>query len=161
MCVKCTRNITPVNEMCLVETCQVNGSSPFNVPDMFLPVSRCLRPQCQSIRESIIRQGHSILAHLGGHKTVTYLREQVWWKTMVRDITDYCKSCPVCTASKSPTEKPRGLLKTMPVPTHPWQYIGIDFVGSLPESSNRNGSYDVLLLTGGRLRRQVPAGERD
>ena len=100
----------------------------------------------QSIRESIIRQGHSILAHLGGHKTVTYLREQVWWKTMVRDITDYCKSCPVCAASKSPTEKPRGLLKTMPVPTHPWQYIGIDFVGPLPESSNRNGSYDMICV---------------
>ena len=48
MCVKCTRNITHVPEMCLVETCQVNCSSPFNVPDMFLPVSRCLRPSVTS-----------------------------------------------------------------------------------------------------------------
>ena len=46
MCGKCTRDITHVPEMCLVETCQVNGSSPFNVPDMFLPVSRHLHPQC-------------------------------------------------------------------------------------------------------------------
>ena len=30
----------------LVVTWQVNRSSPFNVPDMFLPVSRCPRPQC-------------------------------------------------------------------------------------------------------------------
>jgi len=30
----------------LVVTCQVNGSSPFNVPDMFPPVSRGPRPQC-------------------------------------------------------------------------------------------------------------------
>jgi hypothetical protein len=100
----------------------------------------------QSIRETIIRQGHSLLAHLGGHKTVTYLRDQVWWKTMVQDVTDYCKSCQTCAMSKSPTEKPRGLLKTMPVPTHPWQYIGIDFVGPLPESSNRNGSYDMICV---------------
>jgi transposase InsO family protein len=100
----------------------------------------------QSIREVVIRQGHSILAHLGGHKTLTYLRDQVWWKTMVQDVTDYCKSCPTCAASKSPTEKPRGLLKTMPVPTHPWQYIGIDFVGPLPESSNRNGAYDTICV---------------
>ena len=49
MCVKCTRNITDVPEMCLVETCQANGSSPFNVPDMFLPVSRCLCPQCKLV----------------------------------------------------------------------------------------------------------------
>ena len=46
MCVKCARNITHVPEMCLVETCQVNGCSPINGPDMFLPVSRCLCPQC-------------------------------------------------------------------------------------------------------------------
>ena len=50
MCVKCARNITHVPEMCPVETCQANGSSPFNVPDMFLPVSRCLRPQCEFLR---------------------------------------------------------------------------------------------------------------
>ena len=64
----------------------------------------------------------------------------------VQDVTDYCKACPTCATSKSPTEKPRGLLKTMPVPTHPWQYIGIDFVGPLPESSNQNGSYDMICV---------------
>jgi len=41
---KCARDITHVPEMCLVETCQVNGSCPFHVPDMFLPVSRGPRP---------------------------------------------------------------------------------------------------------------------
>ena len=100
----------------------------------------------QPIREIIISQAHSILAHLGGHKTLTYLRDQVWWKTMVQDITDYCKACPTCATSKAPTEKPRGLLKTMPVPTRPWQYIGIDFVGPLPESTNRNGAYDMICV---------------
>ena len=100
----------------------------------------------RSIREVVIRQAHSILAHLGGEKTMTYLREQVWWKSMVQDVKDYCKSCSICATSKSPTEKPLGLLKTMPVPTHPWQYIGIDFVGPLPESSNRNGAYDMICV---------------
>jgi hypothetical protein len=100
----------------------------------------------RSIREAVICQGHSLLAHLGGHKTLTYLRDQVWWKTIVKDVTDYCKSCSVCATSKSSTEKPRGLLKTMPVPSHPWQYIGIDFVGPLPESSNRNGTYDTICV---------------
>ena len=100
----------------------------------------------ESVREKIIRQGHSILAHLGGHKTLTYLRDQVWWKTIVQDVTNYCKSCSTCATSKSPMEKPRGLLKTMPVPTHPWQYIGIDFIGPLPESSNRNGSYNMICV---------------
>jgi len=43
---KYIRDIIHVPEMCLVETCQVNVSCPFNVPDMFPPVSRGPHPQC-------------------------------------------------------------------------------------------------------------------
>jgi len=43
-------------------------------------------------------------------------------------------------ALKNPSMHP------VPVPSHPWQYIGIDFVGPLPESSNRNGSYDMICV---------------
>ena len=77
---------------------------------------------------------------------LTYLRDQVWWKTIVWDVNDYCKSCNLCAITKLLTTKPHGLLKTMPVSNHLWQYIGIDFVGPLPESSNRNGSYDMICV---------------
>ena len=77
---------------------------------------------------------------------LTYLRDQVWWRTMVQDVNDYCKSCPTCATSKSSTEKPHGLLKTMPVLSHPWQYIRVDFVGPLPESTNRNRAYDMICI---------------
>ncbi|EIW52096.1 uncharacterized protein TRAVEDRAFT_79503, partial [Trametes versicolor FP-101664 SS1] len=33
------------------------------------------------LREVIIRQAHSILAHLGTKKTLAYLRDEVWWPT--------------------------------------------------------------------------------
>ncbi|KZP03054.1 hypothetical protein FIBSPDRAFT_769535, partial [Athelia psychrophila] len=32
------------------------------------------------LREILISHAHSILAHLGPRKTITYLRENVWWK---------------------------------------------------------------------------------
>ena len=48
--------------MCPVETCQANGSSPFNFPDMFLPVSRCLRPQCQ--RSCLTINGYRVKDHV-------------------------------------------------------------------------------------------------
>ncbi|OAX30696.1 hypothetical protein K503DRAFT_819175, partial [Rhizopogon vinicolor AM-OR11-026] len=32
------------------------------------------------LREIITSHAHSILAHLGPSKTLTYLRENVWWK---------------------------------------------------------------------------------
>ena len=85
----------------------------------------------EQVREVLIKQAHSKLAHLGGEKTATYMRDQVWWKTMVDDITTYCCSCHTCATSKPQQGKPHGKLKTMLVPSHPWQYIGIDFVGPL------------------------------
>jgi hypothetical protein len=77
---------------------------------------------------------------------MTYLRDQVQWKMMIQGITDYCKSCLTCTTSKSPTEKPCRLLKTMLVLTYPWQYIGIDFVGPLPKSMNWNRMFDMICV---------------
>jgi hypothetical protein len=59
----------------------------------------------QNIREVLIRQGHSILAHLGDEKTATYLRDQVWWKSMVKDI---CRSCQTCAVGKPQPRKPHG-----------------------------------------------------
>ena len=100
----------------------------------------------QGVRELLIRQGHSVLAHLGAEKTATYLRDEVWWKTMVNDIEVFCRSCSVCATSKPQNGKPQGKLKTMPIPTRPWQYIDIDFVGPLPESSNRTGGYDMICV---------------
>jgi len=105
-----------------------------------------VRVNGQGVREILIRQGHSILAHLGDKKTATYLRDQVWWKTMVSDIASYCRTCHTCATSKPQSGRPHGKLKTMPVPTHPWQYIGVDFVGPLPESTNRTGGYDMICV---------------
>ncbi|KAG2742091.1 hypothetical protein P692DRAFT_201725674, partial [Suillus brevipes Sb2] len=40
-----------------------------------------LRIDGRSVREIIISQAHSLLAHLGAQKTLTYLRDHVWWKS--------------------------------------------------------------------------------
>ena len=98
------------------------------------------------VREILIKQGHSILAHLSTEKTTTYLRDQVWWKTMVKDVDEYCRACRTCATSKPLAGKPHGKLKTMPVPSRPWQYIGIDFVGPLPGSYNRTGEFDMICV---------------
>ncbi|KZV79372.1 hypothetical protein EXIGLDRAFT_632173, partial [Exidia glandulosa HHB12029] len=53
---------------------------------------------------------------------------------MVPDIRHYCQTCSLCALNRTSTQAPMGKLKTLPVPTHPWQSIGIDFVGPLPAS---------------------------
>ncbi|KAJ2914251.1 hypothetical protein MD484_g6182, partial [Candolleomyces efflorescens] len=100
----------------------------------------------RNAREIVIDEAHSLLAHLGYNKTVGYLREHVWWKDLISDTKAFCDTCAVCKRSKPDNQKPYGLLNPLPVPTAPWEAIGVDFVGPLPLSSNRNGTYDSLTV---------------
>jgi len=94
----------------------------------------------------VIDQAHSLLAHLGARKTLSYLREYVWWDTMVHDISAFCTSCTTCQRSKPLNQKPLGFLNSLSVPSVPWDAIGVDFMGPLPESKDRNGSYDSIMV---------------
>jgi len=98
------------------------------------------------LQETIIDQAHSLLAHLGPRKTLTYLKEYVWWETMSPDVQAFCNSCITCQKSKPPTQKPYGLLNPLSVPSKPWDAIGVDFMGPLPESKDRNGKYDSITV---------------
>jgi hypothetical protein len=108
------------------------------IPDIMLKGRR--------VREMIISHAHSILAHLGAAKTVTYLRQNIWWKGLVSDVLAFCETRATCKISKPNNQAPYGKLETLEVPTRPWETIGVDFVGPLPESSNLNGKFDMLLV---------------
>ncbi len=80
------------------------------------------------------------------HKTLDYLRGEVWWPEIAGDMEVYCHTCSVWAMTKSVTAKPLGLLHLMPVPRRPWQYIAIDFEGPLLLSKMRTGSYDMICI---------------
>ncbi|EJD38758.1 DNA/RNA polymerase [Auricularia subglabra TFB-10046 SS5] len=100
----------------------------------------------RSVRKVVISQAHSILAHLSAHKTLLYVRSIFWWKNMVKDVREFCRTCSTCALNRSNTQAPMGKLKTLPVPTRPWQSIGIDFVGPLLDSMTRTGRFNMLCV---------------
>ena len=107
----------------------------------------------RNVHEIIISEAHSMLAHLGANKTLNYLKDHVWWKDMVSDAKAFCESCITCKKSKPSNQKPYGLLNPLATPSEPWESIGVDFIGPLPQSSNRDGDFDsitvaICLLTG-------------
>lgn len=65
---------------------------------------------------------------------------------MATDIAAFCMSCMTCKQSKPSNQKPYGLLNPLPIPSLPWESIGIDFVGPLSESSNRNGTLNQITV---------------
>ena len=70
---------------------------------------------------------------------------------MAQDIQVFCISCGACAAAKDANSKPRGLLHSLPILDKPWQSIGMDFSGPLPQSNN----FDYLLVIIDRLTSQV------
>ena len=84
----------------------------------------------RSAPEIIISEAHSLLAHLGASKFFS-LWDHVWWKDLVSDTKAFCETCTMCKHSKLSNQKPYGLLNQLPVPSQPWESIGIDFVGDM------------------------------
>ena len=99
--------------------------------------------QGRSAREINISEAHSLLAHLGADKTLDYLRDNVWWKDIITNVKAFCETCKM---SKPSNQKPYGLLNPLGIPSYPWESVGIDFVGPLPESCNRDGQFDSLTV---------------
>lgn len=102
--------------------------------------------QGRSIREIIIEHAHRILAHLGASKTAQYVRARFWWKDIISDVQHYCQTCSLCALNRTNTQAPFGRLQPLPVPSRPWESIGIDFVGPMPGSFNRLGRFDMLCV---------------
>lgn len=119
---------------------------------MLLCIPDCKMDGC-SAQEVVISHSHSILAHLGLRQTLVYLRDHVWWKKMTHNVQAYIDSCATCKHSKPSNQKPYGLLNPLAPPSSPWEAIGVDFVGPLPNSRNCNASFNMIcviidLLTG-------------
>ena len=115
-----------------------NGDRLLGIPDIQI--------EGKKIRMFLIANAHIILAHLGPKKTLTYLRDSCWWKTIQEDVQKFCESCQKCLMNKPNNHQPYGLLQTLPVPSRPWESIGIDFMGPLPESKNRLGKFDTITV---------------
>ena len=100
----------------------------------------------EKLRKVLIKEAHITLAHLSALKTLELLRNSVWWPSMTNDVKDYCASCQKCAMSKPTNQKPYGMLNPPKIPSQPWEVIGIDFVGPLPESKNRDATYDSITV---------------
>lgn len=64
------------------------------------------------------------------------IARKYYWPIVQRDVEAYVKGCDVCLASKIVWYKPYADLQPLPVLTHWWKNLSIDFVTSLSISTN-------------------------
>jgi len=96
-------------------------------------------------RGRALEQVHKLVGHLGDRKTLEVLRRSYWWPTMVRETTLFCRTCDVCARVKASNQVPAGLLHPLPVPSRPWEWCGMDFIGPLPPSELDGEVFDQIL----------------
>ena len=97
---------------------------------------------------------------LTGHFGIDRIRKLVgrkyYWPSLRKDVKNYVKGFDVCLASKSVRHKPYGDLQFLPILTHRWKNLSIDFVTSLPLSADWKGnSYNSILVIVDRLTKMV------
>ena len=61
---------------------------------------------------------------------------------MTRDIRQVVSTCPICQKIKHTRHLPYGLLQPIPIPTHPFEVVTMDFIGELP----RSNGYDSIFV---------------
>ena len=84
-------------------------------------------------RNSIIREAHTslIVGHFDVGKTIAHLQRYCYWPRMNESVSHFIRGCYLCATSK-PRNRKLGLYTPLPVPSHPWERISMDFVGGLP-----------------------------
>jgi transposase InsO family protein len=109
----------------------------------------------RSIREIFLEHYHVATGHLGAKRLTEEMNRHAWWPRMAKDIHKYVSSCPSCQATKKPTDKPTGLLHPLPIPSQPWDSVGIDFVGPVPPSRVSGNTYDYIMVVIDQLTGEV------
>ena len=119
---------------------------------LFRYLGRIVIPHpAEDLRKTLLHEYHDCIAG-GGHsspkRTLAKIMEKFWWRQMSADVQKYCRECVVCKRAK-PVRRGPAPLDTLPIPDHPWQIVGLDYVTSLPESGGpKKGSamYNAILV---------------
>ena len=101
------------------------------------------------IRTELINRLHdnSLASHFEIEKIQELIARKYYWPTLRRDVEDYVRGCNVCLALKAVRHKPYGDLQSLPIPTHRWKDLSMDFVTGLPISTDWKGdSYNSILV---------------
>ena len=98
-------------------------------------------------RNKVMQQYHDnpLAGHLGFSKTLAVIKRNYYWRSMNKDVQEYCSSCEKCLQTKRPTRpiNPSIVLRE-PVP-RPWDTIFLDCLEKLPITREKNRHIVVIV----------------
>ena len=99
--------------------------------------SRLAVPDASDLGQICLRHAHT--SPYAGHgsfaKTRKLLMRSFWRPKLDSSVDTFLKHCLPCQGNKPGNQLPAGLLKPLPVPSRPWQSVGMDLITSLPATT--------------------------
>ena len=99
----------------------------------------------KTLRKEAIRQLHDTptSGHFAANKTLSCVREQLYWVGCGKDVTRYCQCYDLCASWKGPAQKQHRPMKQYNVGA-PMERIAMDVLGPLP-LSHRGNKYLLIV----------------
>ena len=112
--------------------CHQNSKSKFNIKDK-LVVPKTLIPEILNLAHDVPTS-----AHPGFMRTLNKIRKNYFWHNMRNHILNYIKSCLSCVERRGFKKHHKAPLQRMPIPSRPFEMVGLDAVGPLPVTLEGN-----------------------
>jgi transposase InsO family protein len=80
---------------------------------------------------------HPLAGHMGTRRTYDRIKRSFYWNTLHSDVRKYVESCVTCAQHKPRSTRAAGTLSPIQV-SAPFELVGMDIMGPLPESVNGN-----------------------
>ena len=97
----------------------------------------------QRYHSKILKAVHDDMGHQALDRTLSLLRERVYWPTMAQDACEWVKGCRRCHIAKSDYNEPKPKLGNL-ISNNPLDLLCIDFTKVDP---SRTGKENVLVMT--------------
>jgi hypothetical protein len=96
-------------------------------------------PNDRALRKDIVASCHdsALTGHPGKNGTLELVNRYYWWPRMNGFVTAYVEGCDTCQRYRKDYH-PNAPIQPQEVPEGPWQTIGIDLIGPLPDSKGKN-----------------------
>eukprot|EP00731_Ephydatia_muelleri_P030585 Em0022g99a len=105
-------------------------------------------PRGVNKREQMLHSCHlsKESGHLGRDKTREKVSSRFFWKTLMKDVDKFVKTCDVCQSTNG-AKFMKTAVPLHPIPIQPsvWHQVGIDLIGPLPKTE-RGNCYIITLI---------------
>ena len=140
----------------LYDECTKGPQGPFYMQDGFLFKNNRLCIPKSPLRNILVKEVHegTLAGHFGIQKTLDMLAQHFFWPKMLGTVGKHILRCEVCMRAKLTFHK--GEYRPLPVASHPWEHVSMDFIVALPRTIRGKDAIMVVVDRFSKMAHFIP-----